>query len=247
MVKEICIDIRNASFGYRKTSGEIKILEEVNLRCEEGDFIGMIGLNGSGKSTFLKSISGLLPLLQGKVEIHGHDVSAVQPRELAKNISVVLTDKVAGFNLTCFDAVAAGQIPYTNMFNKMEEANLQIINNAIKVSGLENHREKLLNELSDGLFQKTMIARAIAQCTPVMLLDEPSAFLDYASKHELFLLLKKLAAESNKCVIVSSHDLDLILKYCNKVLLVKNSTAELIKKEDQRWHAVFTELSGGFL
>jgi iron complex transport system ATP-binding protein len=133
------------------------------------------------------------------------------------------------------------------MFNKLEANDLSIIEAAIKTCGLETHKNKLLGELSDGLFQKTMIARAIAQQTPVMLLDEPSAFLDYASKYELFIMLKKLARENGKCVIVSSHDLDLILKYCDKIMLVKNSTIELVNVANVRGHGIFEELSGGHL
>ncbi len=124
---------------------------------------------------------------------------------------------------------------------------MEVICKAISACGIIEHQHKLLSELSDGLFQKTMIAKSIAQQTPIMLLDEPSAFLDYASKHELFRLLKTLCADQKKCVIVSSHDLDLILKYCNKVLLVKDASATLIPTDLARGHEIFTELSGGYL
>jgi len=143
--------------------------------------------------------------------------------------------------------VAAGQLPYTNLFNRLEKRNLEIIDEAIEICGLKDHKDKLLSELSDGLFQKTMIAKSIAQQTPIMLLDEPSAFLDYASKHQLFTLLKMLAEQKEKCIMVSSHDLDLILKYCNKILLVKDQTARLIAVNEAKAHPAFLELSGGYL
>jgi iron complex transport system ATP-binding protein len=247
MNSSICIKIVNGHFGYRKNNRELEILKGVELEAKAGDFIGIAGLNGSGKSTLLRSICGLLPVLSGEILINGTNIRTVAQTELAKKIAIVLTEKIAGFNLTSFDAVAAGQIPYTNIFNKLEERHLKVIHSAIEACGLTEHHPKLLSELSDGLFQKTMIAKAIAQQTPIMLLDEPSAYLDFASKHELFMLLQKLALQQEKCVMVSSHDLDLILKYCNKILLVKNSTIEMIGVNEARGHKVFEELSGGHL
>ncbi|MCE3259195.1 MAG: putative iron(III) transporter, ATP-binding protein [Bacteroidetes bacterium] len=242
-----CIEIKNGHFGYRKKNRAIEILKGVDLAANAGDFIGIAGLNGSGKSTLLRSICGLLPVLEGEVQIEGTKIGTIAQTELAKKIAIVLTEKITGFNLTSFDAVSAGQMPYTNIFNKLEDRHLAIIHSAIEACGLKEHHHKLLSELSDGLFQKTMIAKAIAQQTPIMLLDEPSAYLDFASKHELFRLLQDLALKQKKCVMVSTHDLDLILKYCNKLLLVKNSTIEMIDVNAARGHKVFEELSGGYL
>jgi iron complex transport system ATP-binding protein len=241
------IQIKNGSFGYKKNNREIEILKGINIETQPGDFIGIAGLNGSGKSTLLRSICGLLPILNGNVFVDEVPVNSISNNELAKKVAIVLTEKISGFNLTAFDAVAAGQLPYTNLFNKLEQENLDIINKAIETCGIKDHQNKLLSELSDGLFQKTMIAKCLAQQTAIMLLDEPSAFLDYASKHELFSLLKNLANEQKKCIMVSSHDLDLILKYCNKILLVKNSTVQLISISEAKENAIFKELSGGFL
>ena len=247
MVNSNCIKINNASLGYKKGNQSIEILKNISLGFNASDFIGIVGLNGSGKSTLLKTLCGLLPPLGGSVFINEKSCLEQTTLELAKQISVVLTEKISGFNLTCYDAVAAGQLPYTNLFNTLTEENKKQINSAITVCGLVNHQHKLLNELSDGLFQKTMIAKCVAQQTPIMMLDEPSAFLDYASKHELFLLLKKFASEQQKCVLVSSHDLDLVLKYCTKLLLVANSSAELIDINEAITNPIFKELSGGYL
>lgn len=241
------ITIKNVSVGYIKNNQHVSVLGNINLQFNAGDFVGIVGLNGSGKSTLLRSICGLQEVLQGSVEINGRDINSISNNELAKSISVVLTEKISGFNLTAYDAVAAGQLPYTNIFNKLESANYQIIDGAIKQCGIEAHKHKLLTELSDGLFQKTMIAKSIAQQTPVMLLDEPTAFLDYASKHELFSLLKNLTSHNNKCILVSSHDLDLVLKYCNKVLIVAGNSCELCPTEEARGNTLFKELSGGFI
>ena len=143
--------------------------------------------------------------------------------------------------------MASGQLPNTNIFNKLENHHLKIIEEAIEICGLKSHQHKLLSELSDGLFQKTMIAKCVAQQTPIMLLDEPSAFLDYASKHELFLLLQKFTTQQQKCILVSSHDLDLVLKYCKKLLVVNNNSAELISTSEALHHPVFKQISGGYI
>lgn len=241
------LKINTATLGYKKGNKNIEVLKNISLSFYASDFIGIVGLNGSGKSTLLKTLCGLLPPLSGSVLVNGKNSFEQSTLELAKQISLVLTEKISGFNLTCFDAVAAGQLPYTNLFNTLNQENLKHINNAITVCGLASHQHKLLNELSDGLFQKTMIAKCVAQQTPIMILDEPSAFLDFASKHDLFLLLKKFTTEQQKCILVSSHDLDLVLKYCTKLLLITNFSAELIGIEEALNNSVFKELSGGFL
>jgi iron complex transport system ATP-binding protein len=225
-------------------AGHIQV-NNASFECGAGDFIGIAGSNGSGKSTLLRSLCGLLPLLDGKILIDNMELPAYSAVELSRKISIVLTERIAGFNLTCFDAVAAGQMPYTGFLNKLEKQHLDIIHEAMRICGIEDLGPKLLSELSDGMFQKTMIAKCLAQQTPAILLDEPTAFLDYASKHELFIQLRNLS--ESKCVMASSHDLDLIRKYCNKLLVVKNSTLQLYSNSDPGWHTVFSQLSGGYL
>ena len=245
MEAKTCITISDATLGYRKNSQNVEVLKNINLDFSTTDFIGIVGLNGTGKSTLLKTLCGLLAPLGGNISINNKNYNQLSTLELAKQISAVLTEKISGFNLTCYDAVATGQLPYTNLFNTLTIQNRDAINNAIEICGLKNHQHKLLNELSDGLFQKTMIAKCVAQQTPIMLLDEPSAFLDYASKHELFLLLQKFTTQQQKCILVSSHDLDMVLKYCTKLLLVSNNSAQLISVSDALQNPVFKELSGG--
>lgn len=247
MDKRECLVIKNADLGYKKNNAAISVLKAVNFNFYEGDFIGVVGLNGTGKSTLLKSLCGLLPILKGDIFIDQRPIPDFLLNDLAKKIAIVLTEKIGGFNLTAYDVVAAGQMPYTNAFNRFEKENLSIIESAITTCGITAHQNKLLNELSDGLFQKTIIAKALAQQTPIMLLDEPSAFLDYASKHDLFLLLKKLTQEDNKCILVSSHDLDLLLKYCDKLLVISNGIIELISAAQAKTNKAFLEIGGGFI
>lgn len=233
--------------GYHKPGNNFSVLNQLNLNFNAGDFIGVVGLNGSGKSTLLKSACGLLPVLSGQVLLNGISITDLPLNSIAKKISIVLTEKIGGFNLTVFDAVASGQMPFTDAFHRLRPEHLQIIEKSIAACGLKGLETKLIHELSDGLFQKTMIAKTLAQQTPSILLDEPSAYLDYASKHELFLLLKNLAETENKCVLVSSHDLDLVLKYCKRLLVVSNNTAELIMVNEASGHAGFLGIGRGFI
>ena len=241
------IRIENATLGYKKSGHPTEVIKNVRIDFYPGDFVGIVGLNGIGKSTLLKSLCGLLPLLSGKLMIDGSLIEDLSLQELARKISVVLTEKIGGFNLTAFDVVASGQMPYTDAFNRLDDNNLEIIQAAINQCGIGLHSHKPLNELSDGLFQKTIIAKALAQQTPVMLLDEPSAFLDYASKHDLFLLLKGLAENDKKCILVSSHDLDLLLKYCNKLLVISGDAIEIITTSEAELNAGFKKIGGGFI
>lgn len=247
MEKTVKIAIRDGGFGYRKSNGTFQILKGLNFDFYSGDFIGVVGLNGVGKSTFLKSLCGLLPLLDGNIALDGKSITDLSLSEMARKIAIVLTEKIGGFNLTAYDVVASGQMPYTNSFNQLKPEHLAIIDAAIEVSGIKVHALKPVSELSDGLFQKTVIAKALAQQTSVLLLDEPTAFLDYASKHELFILLKDLAAQKEKCVLVSSHDLDLILKYCTKVLVISHDSIELIETGNARENRAFLQIGGGFI
>lgn len=241
------IKIDHASMGYKTRGKELIVLNDIDLQLNSGELIGIAGINGSGKSTLIRSICGLQSLLKGSIFVRDKNINNLSREERAKLISVVLTEKVGGFNLNCYDAVAMGRIPYTNLFGALEEADKRVIEHSINECGLHEHQHKLLNELSDGLFQKTMIARCLAQETDIMLLDEPGAFLDYAAKHDLFRKLKKLAEVDSKCILISSHELDLLIKYCTKILLVNEKTIELIPVKDALSHKTFQLISGGYL
>lgn len=248
MVKEQAqnISVIDASIGYTNGKKPTTILAGINLDFYPGDFIGIIGNNGVGKSTLLKSISGLIPLINGRVNINGIPISEIGLEEIARKMALVLTERVGGFNLTVFDMVAMGQMPYTNSFHQINEESNRIILSAIERCGLKSYKKKPLIELSDGLFQKTMIGRALAQQTPNILLDEPTAFLDYASKHELFSFLKGLCGNEQKCVLVSSHDLDLVLKYCTKVLIISENRTEVLPVENAVQSTFLKELTKGY-
>lgn len=241
------IRLQQLRLGYRQGAGELCLVDAASLDLRAGELVGLVGKNGTGKSTLLRSICGLQPTLGGQILVGGADIRRLSLNALARQIAVVLTERAGGFNLSVWDAVAAGQVPYTDSFHRLHSQHRAVIEAAIAACGISDYRHKPLSELSDGLFQKTMIAKALAQQTATILLDEPSAFLDYASRHELFLLLKDLCERENKCVLVSSHDLDLLLRYCSKLVILSNRQLELIPVNEALTHPGFMAIAGGFL
>ena len=247
MVNTGFITLSQCSLGYSKGSREQPVLTNISLSLNRGELVGVAGMNGVGKSTLLKTISGLIPLLAGKIEMDGKELSALTAEDLARLVSVVLTERLGGFNLKVYDLVAMGQMPFTDAFHRIKEEHRKVIESAMDRTGVSGFSQREVSELSDGMFQKAVIAKALAQQTPALLLDEPSAYLDYASKHHLFGLLKDLCVQNNKCVLVSSHDLDLLLKYCHKLLLVTSSGIELIPVSEALANRNFKQLGGGFI
>lgn len=247
MVKKALIQIQNAELGYLSKKGKTVVLKELNLSFYEGDCIGLVGLNGAGKSTLIKSLSGELPILSGEISLEGKNLQLYSLYELSKKIALVLTDKIKGFNLTVWDVVSSGQMPYTNWFHQLSEIHRKVICDAMEITGVSSLSQKNLQELSDGNFQKTLIAKALAQQTQSILLDEPGAYLDYGSKHRLFESLQKLAKEQNKCILASSHDLQLVIKYCNKILILQDGKAELMDTQTAIAHPAFLAIGGSYL
>ncbi len=246
-MKLTLLHIRNVELGYQEGKKRSLILKINQLEFNAGDFIGVVGLNGSGKSTVLKSISGEIPSLSGEVFIEGKPLQNYDLHELSKTMAIVLTEKIQGFNLTVFDLVASGQVPYTNLFHQLEEKHLQVIEETMTQCGISEIANVPLKALSDGNFQKALIAKALAQQTQILVLDEPGAYLDFGSKHRLFEDLKELSEKQQKCILVSSHDLQLVAKYCNKVLLIYESKAELCSVHDAIKHPAFLAIGGNYL
>jgi iron complex transport system ATP-binding protein len=243
---EKAIELIGLSTGYHSGKKSLISSENINLDFSQGTLTSIAGLNGVGKSTLLKTISGLISPLSGEARILGTDVHRSGPHENAKLVSIVLTHRIGGFNLTVRDAVAAGRLPYTNAFHKLSEDDHRAVDEAMELCRIKAYSERPLHELSDGMFQKTMIARSLAQSTPVMLLDEPTAFLDYASKHELFILLRDMAETRKKCIMVSSHDLDLALKYSSHMILMSGRSCGLFESGSVHSETIYQEITGGY-
>lgn len=246
-MESLKIQIQDLAIGY--TNGKIvnTVFDKLTSQFSSGQLIGLVGNNGVGKSTFLRTLAGLQEKLSGEILINSTSLDAIQKSDLAKLVSIVLTEKIEGFNLTVRDLVSMGRVPYTNYLHQLSDKDLELINSSIKAVGLESNSEKPLSELSDGLFQKAMIAKGLAQQTDLLLLDEPTAYLDFNSKHELFVLLKDLVETKNKCLIVSSHDIELLLKYSTHLLVFSNDRSyELMETNSAKANNLFNKITSNY-
>ena len=220
------------SIGYEGKT----VVSDINVTLNEGDIIALVGPNGAGKSTLFKTFSTHIKPVGGTIALFGKDLSAISPKERAKLLGIVLTERPDDMFMKVYDVVAAGRYPYTGMFGKLSENDENEIKVSLELVGVNHLINRVFNTLSDGEKQKVMIAKAIAQNTPIIMLDEPTAFLDYPSKIDLFSLLKKLAKEQHKAILFSSHDLELLLRYTDNLwIIAKNQpfaagkSSELLK------------------
>ena len=208
----------NLAVGY----GNYIVVDGINLDIREGEILCIIGPNGAGKSTLLKTIATYLKPKKGVVYLNGKRIHDLKPKDLAKEMAVVLTERVNPGNMTGFDIIAIGRHPYTDLFGRLSERDKEIIVESARAVNAEYLLEKNFFEMSDGERQKIMIARALAQEPKVLILDEPTSFLDAKHKVELTLLLRKLADEKNLAIIVTLHDIELALRIADKMALIKN-------------------------
>ncbi|MGC8718633.1 MAG: ABC transporter ATP-binding protein [Thermodesulforhabdaceae bacterium] len=217
----VLIRAQNLTIGYGSSKrSRVVVAKDINVQLKAGEFVCLLGPNGAGKSTLLRTFAGLQKPLSGTVTLNGKPVMSYSPREIAKCLSVVLTDRPAVGLMPAFTVVALGRYPYTDWAGRLSAQDEEIVWKAIKAVGIENLAGRLINELSDGERQKVMIARALAQEPQVMILDEATAFLDLPRRVELMLLLKKLATESNIAILLSTHDLDLALRSADRLWIL---------------------------
>ena len=198
--------------------GKKVVARDINAELLPGELVCLVGRNGAGKSTLIRHI---LSMGDGvRIKDDGVDIKG----EVSKLISVVLTDRVDIERMTVRNVVAMGRMPYTGFFGILKDNDSRIVNEAMKTLGIEAFAERLINTLSDGERQKVMIAKALAQETPYILLDEPTAFLDHPSKVSTMQLLSSLAHEHHKAILISTHDIEVSLKYCDKIWWMKDGT-----------------------
>jgi len=214
------LSVSNLSIGYTTKKENIVIAKNLNLNLEAGKLIALIGENGIGKSTLLRTLSGIQKPLNGSVYLNDRNIKEFSQVDLAQNLSLVLTEKLPPSNLTVFELIALGRQPYTNWIGKLTKDDLEKIKEAIALTQIEHLSDKKYYEISDGQFQNVLVARALAQDTPLIILDEPSTHLDLFHKVSLFKLLKKLAAESNKCILFSTHDIDLAIQLSDEMIVM---------------------------
>lgn len=227
------IQLKDLSIGYKLHNGKTKtIASHINASVESGMLTCLIGRNGTGKSTLLRTMTGFIPPLEGQVILEGRDLSILSATERARIISIVLTERPETDNITVNELVGMGRLPYTNFWGTLQEEDRQIVDDAMQMIGIYELRNRKIGTLSDGEKQKAMIGKAIAQQTPVIILDEPTAFLDYPSKQETMLLLHQLAQELNKTIFLSTHDLNIAYQVADKIWCMGNDDGLRIGDEE---------------
>lgn len=212
------ITLRNFSMGF----GSRVLLDNVNQTFYKGQLTALIGRNGAGKSTLLRAMAGLNNRYSGEVVVDGHDIRTLSAPQKARLIAMVSTDKARVPRLRCEDIVAMGRAPYTNWIGRMQEIDREIVMKSLRSTGMESYAGRTMDTMSDGECQRIMIARALAQDTEILLLDEPTSFLDLPNRYELVTLLRDLAHNQQKCIIFSTHELEVAMYLCDNIALVDN-------------------------
>jgi iron complex transport system ATP-binding protein len=211
----------NLTIGYRISRKIFRnVASGISVSLESGELVCLLGPNGAGKSTLLRTLAGMQPPIQGEVRLLGDNLYKLPPQELAKRLSLVLTQKVDVGMLSAYTLVAMGRYPYTDWWGKLTPQDEEIVSWAIHSVGAAHLAQRHVSELSDGERQKIMIARALAQSPVVMLLDEPTAFLDLPRRVEIMQLLRQLVRETKQAILLSTHDLNLALRLSDKVWLL---------------------------
>lgn len=215
----ICCDKLTTGYGKHAVS------KELTLRATSKKLVMVMGPNGCGKSTLMRTIAGLQKPLEGSVQILGKDVFGLSLKERARLLSLVLTDRFDVANLTVHDIVSIGRYPYVGYRGVLRHEDKQVVAESIEKCNLRGFENRLFSEMSDGEKQRTMVARALAQKTPVMLLDEPTAHLDLPGRMEIIMMLRELADKSNLSIIITTHELDLTLQWGDHVWLMNRDGA----------------------
>ncbi len=221
------LNIESLSVGFINGRETCRLLPPVSAGAACGELVAIIGINGIGKSTLLRTIARLQPPLGGKIEIDGIVTGNMSRNEFARNMGYVSTEPVTASNMTVTDLVALGRYPHTNWFGRIEDEDQDVINDAIEKAGLRSLRDRFVASLSDGERQRAMIARVLAQDTRILILDEPTAFLDVNSKYEIIHLLRELTRKRNKTILFSTHDLQAALSQADRIwLMLKDGLRE---------------------
>ena len=210
------IQTSSLSIGYISGVGKVNpVHESMNLQLFSGQLTGLLGLNGAGKSTLIRTLCGFQSQLKGDIKLMDKDLTGYSQSQLARITGVVLTEKTNAGGISVFELVSLGRYAYTDFLGQLKKHDIQIINESIAAVGISHKTDYYVSELSDGERQKAMIAKVLAQQCPVILLDEPTAFLDVTGRIEIMSLLRQLAVEQQKAILLSTHDLDLAIRTCD--------------------------------
>ena len=209
---------KNLSIGY----ADKILLSHLDLQLNKGEMVCLLGANGVGKSTLIRTILGLTPALDGRVFINEKPLSDLHIKTVAKHISIVLTTGIPPNNFTVYELVALGRTPHTNWLGKLNQTDKARIKDAMQLVAITHFSDRQVNSLSDGERQRVMLAKALVQDTELIILDEPTAHLDVTNRVALLLLLKKLAKETGKGILLSTHELELALQVADSIWLINN-------------------------
>ncbi len=223
----IILSTQNLSVGYRSKKNTTLIASNINLEIREGELVALIGVNGVGKSTLLRSLCGVQEPLQGEIKIGGKTLSSTSSGELSEAISIVLTEQPISKNLSVFELVALGRQPYTNWIGTLKPGDADHIRQALKLVDIEELQYQKCYELSDGQLQKVLIARAIAQDTPLVVLDEPTTHLDIYHQAYVLKLLKNLTLQTKKGILFATHEINLALQLCDRIILMEKDKVSI--------------------
>jgi iron complex transport system ATP-binding protein len=232
------ISLENISIGYQKDQ---PLLSQVNLNAGEGEMVALVGRNGSGKSTLLKSLLGLLPTLDGQCFLSGEELNSLDHKKRALSVSYVSSLITGMPSLTVRELVSLGRMPHTGWLGKMGKADWALVDEIICEVGMEAYMERSLDQLSDGERQRVMIARALVQDTPNVVLDEPAAYLDIPNKYELVRLLS-LFRDRGKTIVYSTHDLETALMCADKFWVITDGKVHEGSPEDLGLAGIFDQL-----
>lgn len=217
------LQIENLTTGYQTAKKKKIISEQLDLQIKTGSFTALLGPNGCGKSTLLRTIAGLQAPLQGNITIQNIHIQKLTSKEKARLLSLILTDRIASAYLIVKDIVGIGRYPHIGYRGILSEKDKEIVQKALKQCDLAKYAQSVYTELSDGEKQRVMLARALAQDTPLMMLDEPTAHLDLPNRVGLMKMLRDLAKKTNKAILLSTHELDLALQWCDGIWLMNEN------------------------
>ena len=221
------IELRHISLGFDSR----RLVTDASTRFECGKITALLGRNGTGKSTLLRTIAALQRPIEGEVFVGGDNIAELGSQQLSRRLSFVNTERVDVEALRVFDVVAIGRSPYTDWMGRLGAEDEAMVRRSIALAGIDHLADRFVDTLSDGECQRVMIARALAQDTPAILLDEPTSFLDLPNRYELCRLLRELAHCQNKCIIFSTHELDIALSLADSIALV--DTPQLVHLDTQ--------------
>ena len=222
------ITTNRLTVGYRGH----RVVEDISLSLPCGRLVCLLGPNGAGKSTLLRTLCGFQPPIAGTVTISGSDITTMSAAEVARLVSVVLTDRPLTSSLTAAEMVGMGRAPYTGFWGRLSDDDRRLISEAMQTVGIAPLATRRMGQLSDGELQKVMIAKALAQHTPVIVLDEPTAFLDYPSKVAVMKTLARLAHDEGKTILMSTHDLELAAQLGDELMKIENKHIRKITADE---------------